>query len=61
MAQIKVIGRTQEALIIDNGDDTYAYTCSKGMWCDLEDEIRPEDTMADIIAAAEVHIDRHDG
>jgi hypothetical protein len=61
MATIKVQGEsTNEATITTNDEGQARFECSRGMWCDRQDDMRWEDSMDDAIEHAEMHVDLHD-
>lgn len=61
MAKIKIIGESNEATILQSKDgETFRFECSRGTWCRRPGDVRDEDTMADVIEHAEMHVDLED-
>lgn len=63
MTTITVSGNNTTATIVTVDPDTpgHQYQCSQGAWCPFEEESEHIFwTIGDVIAAAEIHCDRHD-
>lgn len=61
MTTIKIHGAGKnEATIIRNDEGQTSFECSKGMWCNRQDDIRWELYVADAIDHAEAHVSQHD-
>ena len=61
MATIEIKGSVATATIItvDESEGVYRFECSKGAWCARSiDTYEGYETLADVINAAEIHVDK---
>lgn len=58
--QIKIIGEKNEATIVRNDEGQTSYECSRGAWCNRQDDIRWEDSADDALKHASAHVQQHD-
>ncbi len=61
MITIKIHGEGKnEATVIIGDDDGYSFECSKGQWCNRQDDIRVEHSLQDAVDHAGAHVEQHD-